>query len=311
MSSVVLITGAATGIGNLTARALAAAGHTVHASMRDVGGRNAERAEALLDLARREGQDLRVVELDVQSDASAQAAVATVLEQSGRLDAVVHNAGHLYVGYVEAFTPEDIQRLLDINTLGIQRVNRAVLPHMRSRRSGTLLYIGSTTSVVVPPFLGPYVASKAAADALAQVTAYEVGQFGIETTIVMPGPFTQGTEHFPNADRAGDAERTRAYAALDAMVARNEEATEGLFPPGADAHPRAVADEVVRLLALPAGTRPFRTVVDFSEAGVEQVNEVLRRAQERFVTRLGFGELLHVGGAPAPGPQPDADRGPS
>ncbi|MEV7075793.1 SDR family oxidoreductase [Streptomyces sp. NPDC093990] len=297
MSSVVLITGAATGIGNLTARALAAAGHTVYASMRDPRGRNAGHAEELLELGRSEGQDLHVVELDVQSDASAEAAVATVLDEAGRLDTVVHNAGHLYVGYVEAFTPEDIQRLLDINAVGIQRVNRAALPHMRARRSGTLLYVGSTTSVVVPPFLGPYVASKFAADALAQVTAYEVGQFGIETTIVMPGPFTQGTDHFPNASRAGDAERTRAYAALDAMVARNEEATEGLFPPGVDAHPRAVAEEIVRVLALPAGTRPFRTVVDFSQAGVEEVNEVLHRAQEQFVTRLGFGELLHVKGA--------------
>ncbi|AWT47244.1 MULTISPECIES: SDR family oxidoreductase [Streptomyces] len=294
MPSVALITGAATGIGNLTARALAAAGHTVYASMRDIHGRNAGRARELLDLGHSEGQDIRVVELDVQSDSSAEAAVATVLDEAGRLDTVVHNAGHLYVGYVEAFTPDDIHRLLDINAVGIQRVNRAALPHMRARRSGTLVYVGSTTSVVVPPFLGPYVASKFAADALAQVTAYEVGQFGIETTIVMPGPFTQGTEHFPNAGHAGDGERTRAYAELDPLVARNEQATEGLFPPGVDAHPRAVAEEIARILALPHGTRPFRTVVDFSQAGVEEVNEVLRRAQEDFVTRLGFGDLLRV-----------------
>lgn len=99
MSSVVLVTGAATGIGNLTARSLAAAGHTVYASMRDLRGRNAAHAEELLDLARRESQDIRVVELDVQSEASAEAAVATVLDEAGRLDTVVHNAGHLYVGY--------------------------------------------------------------------------------------------------------------------------------------------------------------------------------------------------------------------
>ena len=293
MSSVVLITGAATGIGNLTARSLAAAGHTVYASMRDVQGRNAGHANELLELGRREGQDLRVVDLDVQSEASAEAAVATILAETGRLDTVVHNAGHLFVGYVEAFTPEDVERLLDINVIGIQRVNRAALPHMRERGSGTLLYVGSTTSVVVPPFLGPYVASKFAADALAQVTAYEVGQFGIETTIVMPGPFTQGTEHFPNASRAGDAERTAAYATLDPLVARNEAATTALFPPGVDAHPRAVAEEITRILALPVGTRPFRSVVDFSDAGVAEVNEVLWRAQEQYVTRLGFGELLH------------------
>lgn len=299
MSSVVLITGAATGIGNLTARALAAAGHTVYASMRHVRGRNAGQAHDLLELGRREGFDLRAVELDVQSETSAEAAVTTILGEAGQLNTVVHNAGHLYVGYVEAFTPEDVQRLFDINTVGVHRVNRAVLPHMRERGSGTLVYVGSTTSVVAPPFMGPYVASKTAEDALAQVTAYEVSQFGIETTIVMPGPFTQGTEHFPNASHASDEERSRAYAALDPLVARNEEATSALFPPGVDAHPRAVAEEITRILALPAGTRPFRSVVDFSNAGVEEVDEVMRRAQEQFVTRLGFGQLLHVKSAQA------------
>jgi NAD(P)-dependent dehydrogenase (short-subunit alcohol dehydrogenase family) len=294
MASVVLITGAATGIGNLTARALAAAGHTVYASMRDIEGRNAGHVSELLDLGRREGLDLRVVELDVQSEPSAAAAVAMILDETGKLDTVVHNAGHLYVGYVETFTPDDIQRLFDINVIGIQRVNRAVLPHMRERRSGTLLYVGSTTSVIVPPFMGPYVASKFAGDALAQTTAYEVNPFGIETTIVMPGPFTQGTEHFPNATHANDQERSRAYAELDPLVARNEEATSALFPPGVEAHPRAVAEEITRILALPAGTRPFRSVVDFSNAGVEEVNKVMWRAQQQFVTRLGFPELLHV-----------------
>lgn len=290
----ILITGAATGIGNLTAHALGAAGHTVYASMRDVAGRNASHAQELIDAAKQHGQDLRVVELDVTSESSAEAAVRTILGETGQLDVVVHNAGHLFVGYVEAFTAEDVAHLFDINTIGVHRVNRAVLPHMRERRSGTLIYVGSTTSVIVPPFLGPYVASKTGADALAQVTAYEVGQLGIETTIVMPGPFTQGTEHFPNASHATDYARAEAYAELDPMVARNEEATEGLFPAGVDAHPRAVAEEITRVIGLPAGSRPFRTVVDFSEAGVDEVNQVMRKAQEQFVTRLGFGELLQV-----------------
>jgi NAD(P)-dependent dehydrogenase (short-subunit alcohol dehydrogenase family) len=262
--------------------------------MRDIAGRNAVHSTELIELGQREGQDLRVVELDVTSQESADAAVAAILDEAGRLDTVVHNAGHLFVGYVEAFTAEDVAHLFDVNTIGVHRVNRAVLPHMRERRSGTLLYVGSTTSVVVPPFLGPYVASKTGADALAQVTAYEVNPLGIETTIVMPGPFTQGTEHFPNASHAGDAERAAGYAELDPMVARNEEATESLFPADVDAHPRAVAEEITRVLALPVGTRPLRTVVDFSQAGVEDVNTVMRHAQEEFVTRMGFGELLHV-----------------
>ncbi|MGI5146322.1 SDR family NAD(P)-dependent oxidoreductase [Plantactinospora sp. CA-294935] len=150
-----------------------------------------------LGFARRDGLDLRIVELDVQDQESADSALKTILTDAGQLDRVVHNAGHLYVGYVEAFTAEDVARLFDINAIGIQRVNRAALPHMRDRRCGRLVYVGSTTSVVVPPFLGPYVASKFAVDALAQVTAYEVGQLGIETIIVMPRSLHPGHRVLP------------------------------------------------------------------------------------------------------------------
>jgi NAD(P)-dependent dehydrogenase (short-subunit alcohol dehydrogenase family) len=290
--SVVLITGAATGIGNITAKKLAADGHTVYASMRDLSGRNFQHAEEALAHAELEGVDLRVVELDVTSQESADAAVATVLSETDGLDVVVHNAGHLYVGYVEAFTAEDVAHLIDVNAIGAQRVNRAALPHLREQRRGTLLYVGSTILVTTPPFLGPYVASKAAFDALAVVTAYEANAFGIETTIVMPGAITEGTQHFPNASRAADAEVSKAYATLDPMVARNEEATASLFVPGVDASPVGVADEISRILALPFGEKPFRSVVDFTDSGVEEVNAVAQRARENFVDRLGFGELL-------------------
>jgi NAD(P)-dependent dehydrogenase (short-subunit alcohol dehydrogenase family) len=154
--SVVLITGAATGIGNLTADALAEAGHVVYASMREVEGRNAERAERLVSAGRDRGVDLRIVELDVLSQDSAHAAVDTVLAGAGQLDIVVHNAGHLSLGYLEAFTVEEIAQQFDVNAFSVQRVNRAVLPHMRERGEGTLVYVGSTTTVSVPPFLGPY-----------------------------------------------------------------------------------------------------------------------------------------------------------
>ncbi|MFF3257241.1 SDR family oxidoreductase [Actinacidiphila glaucinigra] len=294
MSSVILITGASTGIGNLTARELAARGHTVYASMRNVDTRNVQHAEELIEFGLNTGHNLDVVELDVQSQASAEAAVATIVEREGRLDTVVHNAGHLFLGYVEAFTAEDVQHLFDINVVGIQRVNRAALPHMRSRGSGTLLYVGSTTSAVLPPFIGPYVASKAAGDALAQVTAYEVNEFGIETTIVMPGPFTEGTSHFPNASQASDSERAAAYGVFEPMLNRYEEATNGLFPAGVDANPKAVAEEIARILGLPAGTRPFRSVVDFADGRADEVNDIGHKASEEYLRRMGYEELLKV-----------------
>ncbi len=298
--SVILVTGAATGIGNLTAQALSADGHTVYASMRDPSGRNAAHASELLAIGQRDGVDLRVTELDVQSQESADQAVKTIINQEGQVDAVVHNAGHLYVGYAEAFTAADIARLFDINVLGAQRVNRAVLPHMRARRSGCLVYVGSTTTVSMPPFLGPYVASKAAFDALAQETGYEASQFGIETTIIMPGAFTRGTEHFLNASHASDQAVSAAYATLDPMVARNEKATASLIAPGIDADPAAVATEIARVLALPAGAKPARSVIDFTATGdpaavtVEQVNTVARQHQHGFITRMGFGQLLEL-----------------
>ncbi|GCE07840.1 SDR family oxidoreductase [Dictyobacter aurantiacus] len=290
---VILVTGAATGIGQLTAHSLARAGHTVYASMRNITTRNATRAQAERDYAQSHRVDLHVVELDVTSQESANQAVQTVLEEQGHIDAVLHNAGHLMVGYVEAFTAEEITHLFDTNALGVVRVNRAVLPHLRERGTGLLLYTGSTTSVVVPPFLGPYVASKMAMDGLAQTTAYEVSQFGIETCIVMPGPFTQGTEHFPDATRPADTATMGAYARLDGMVARNEEATSNLFTPGVDANPQAVADEIVRIVGLPTGSRPFRSVVDFSNAHVEEGNALLWKLQADFLDRMGFANLLH------------------
>ncbi|WP_213816628.1 SDR family NAD(P)-dependent oxidoreductase [Glaciihabitans sp. dw_435] len=292
--SVILITGAATGIGYLTAKKLASDGHIVWASMRDPEGRNAKTAAEFADLASATGAELHTVDLDVTSQESANEAVRTIVETSGNLDVVVQNAGHLYVGYVEAFTDEDIAHLLDVNAIGAHRVNRAALPYLRDQRSGTLLYVGSTIIVTTPPFLGPYVASKAAFDALAVVTSYEAAQFGIETSIVMPGAITEGTAHFPNASHASDATVTAAYAHLDPLVARNEEATASLVRPGVHAHPQGVADEISRILALPRGQKPFRSVVDFTEAGVDHVMAFSDLTREAFVNRMGFGDTLEL-----------------
>lgn len=292
--SIVLITGAATGIGRVTAETLVAAGHTVYASMRSVTGPSADAAAEMLASARSQPGELRVVELDVTSQESADAAVSRVVAEAAGIDVVVQNAGHLSVGYVEAFTAEDIAHLFDINAIGAHRVNRAVLPHMRERRAGTLLYVGSTILVTTPPFLGPYVASKAAFDALAVVTSYEASQFGIETSIVMPGAITQGTNHFPGAGRASDHDVTAQYAALDPMVARTTEAHDSLFEPGEHGDPRQVADEIARVLALPVGRRPFRVVVDAAHAGVDHVMAFHDLTRQAFVRRLGFAETLEL-----------------
>ena len=289
--AVILITGAGSGIGKLSAQALARAGHTVYASMRDIAGRNAPRAAAARDWARRHGADLRPLELDVLSQASCDAAVAAVVAEQGRLDVVVQNAGHLVVGPTEAFTAEEVAKVLDTNFLGAQRVLRAALPRLRARESGLLLWISSTTTKGgFPPFLGPYGAAKAAMDSLAVSLSYEVSRFGIETSIMVPGAFTRGTEHFPSAGKPLDAGRTAAYARYDGVLDQVGERLDALTPPEAD--PQAVADELVRIVGLPRGQRPFRTVVDFVGDGAREVLEVAEAVRVDFARRIGIADLL-------------------
>jgi NAD(P)-dependent dehydrogenase (short-subunit alcohol dehydrogenase family) len=291
MKSVILVTGASTGIGHLTARALAAAGHTVYASMRDIAGRNAPRVRELRDWSFAHGHDLRAVELDVLSQASADAAVRTIVAEQGRLDGVVHNAGHLVVGPTEAFTPEEMVKVFDTNLLGTQRVNKAALPVMRGQEAGLLLWVSSTTARGgFPPFLGPYAAAKAAMDSLAITLAYEVARFGIETAIVVPGAFTRGTAHFPNAVKPADAATAAAYARYDGLMDQVGARLSALTPDHAD--PQAVADEIARIVALPAGTRPFRSVIDFIDDGAAAVTEVAERVREQFAHRIGIADLL-------------------
>ncbi len=289
--AIILITGAGSGIGKLSAQALALAGHTVYATMRDIEGRNAARAAEARDWARAHGADLRPLELDVLSQASCDAAVAAVVAEQGRLDVVVQNAGHLVVGPTEAFTAEEVAKVLDTNFLGAQRVLRAALPRLRAQESGLLLWISSTTTKGgFPPFLGPYGAAKAALDSLAVSLSYEVSRFGIETAIMVPGAFTRGTEHFPSAGKPQDAARAAAYARYDGVLDQVGERLDALTAPEAD--PQAVADELVRIVGLPRGQRPFRTVVDFVGDGAREVLEVSEAVRVDFARRIGIADLL-------------------
>lgn len=290
-SSRVLLTGAATGIAALAAVSLTAAGHTVYASMRDPYGRNAERAQHLRDAVADLPGSLSVVELDVLSEESATRAVEQIVTESGGLD-VVHNAAHLFFGATEAFSPDEVIRAFDVNAVGALRVNRAVLPVMRRQEAGLLLWIGSGTTRVIPPFLGPYTAAKAAFDAFAESTAWDVAIYGIETTILMPGVFTQGTAHFAKAAFPAATDRTEAYERLAPFLASSAQDTERLMVNGISADPQIVADEIVRVVNLPAGTRPRRTVADGSDYGAEIINGAAEELRLRLAHRMGIEGLL-------------------
>jgi NAD(P)-dependent dehydrogenase (short-subunit alcohol dehydrogenase family) len=293
MSKVIVISGAGSGFGALSARALSDAGNTVYAGIREITGRNAVRVAEAERYAGEHGVDLRTVELDVSSQDSVDAGIAEIIEEAGRLDVIIHNAGHLVHGPTEAFTPDEMTHVYDTNVLSTQRVNRAALPHLREQGHGLLLWVGSTsTRGGTPPYLAPYFAAKAAMDALAVSYAAELARFGIETSIVVPGSFTSGTNHFANAGQPGDektaAEYDARYPGLLESVAQRlaEQAREG-----ADAS--MVSDEIARIVALPDGTRPFRSHVDPVGDGSEEVSAVADHVREEFLARIGLEDLLH------------------
>jgi len=293
MKSIILVTGASTGIGRLSAQALAEAGHVVYATMRDVAGRNRARADEVRALAAQKDIALYPLELDVLSQESADAAANTIISEQGRIDVVMHNAGHLVVGPSEAFTPDEMVKVFDTNVFGAQRVNRAALPHMRHLESGLVLWISSTTTKGgFPPFMGPYGAAKAAMDSLAVSMSYELARFGIETSIVVPGAFTKGTAHFPSAGKPADQARAYAYARYDSIMDQIAERLGALTPEHAD--PQAVADEVVRIVGLGKGLRPMRSVIDFVGDGAAEVLEVSERVRIEFAHRIGISDLLQA-----------------
>ena len=293
MKQIIVVTGASSGFGALAARALAHAGHTVYATMRETTGRNAPQVAEVERYAAEHGVDLRTVELDVASDASVEAGIAKVVADNGRLDVIVHNAGHMSFGPAEAFTPEQFAELFDINVLSTQRVNRAALPQLRRQGRGLVVWVSSSSARGgTPPYLAPYFAAKAAMDSLAVSYAGELTRWGIETSIVVPGAFTQGTSHFTHAGKPADAARAAEYD-NGPYAGLPEQSLKGLASlEPADADAGEVAKAIVQVVGLPFGKRPFRVHIDPSEDGCEIVNGVADRVRAEMFRRIGLEDLL-------------------
>jgi NAD(P)-dependent dehydrogenase (short-subunit alcohol dehydrogenase family) len=277
----------------MTAQSLAQAGHTVYASMRETEGRNAPQVAAIAAWTAEQKADLRTVELDVQSETSAHAGVAAVIADTGRLDVIVHNAGHMVFGPAEAFTPDQYIQQYDVNVLGAQRVNRAALSHLRGQGRGLLVWVGSSsTRGRTPPFLAPYFAAKAAMDALADSYSTELALWGIETTIMVPGAFTKGTNHFAHSGVPADTARAAEYE-TGPYAGIADKALKGLASlEPADADPAEVARAIVRVVHMPFGKRPFRVHVDPSQDGAEVVNTVADRMRLEMYRNIGLEALL-------------------
>ncbi|PMS14362.1 short-chain dehydrogenase/reductase [Trinickia dabaoshanensis] len=171
--TVVLVTGASSGIGDATARTLAGAGYRVFGGVR--------RPEAAAT-----APGVEYVRMDVQDDASVAAAVSKVIEKAGRIDIVINNAGVSLVGPVEATSDAEAHALFDVNVFGVLRVTRAVLPSMRNNRRGLVVNISSVLGFLPAPFMGLYASSKHALEGLSESLDHEVRAFGVRVVLVEP-----------------------------------------------------------------------------------------------------------------------------
>ncbi len=290
---IVLITGVGSGFGRTTAIELARAGHIVYASMRrdDLEGHSKERWASLRSVASEERLDLRPLELDLQEDASCRAAVDRIVADEGRVDVAMNNAAMMMYGLTEAFRPEQVLQILDLNAVFWLRVNRAVLPVMRRAGKGLLVYTGSGINRIPDPFTGLYAASKAAGDVLAEVMALEAARYGIETVIVQPGAYTSGTDHFKHAVGPLDHEVARQYRKMEGLSDQLTHRLDGANLSGRRHDIGKVAEAIRDIIAMAPGTRPKRIDIDPRGRDVGKINDLTAQLQRDFFGRMGMADL--------------------
>jgi NAD(P)-dependent dehydrogenase (short-subunit alcohol dehydrogenase family) len=176
VSKIVLITGASSGIGRAAALELLRAGHTVYGSARRVGSMDAVGASGG-----------HVLPMDVTNDADLERVVRTILDQQGRIDVLVNNAGFGLYGAAEDVPLEQARYQLEVNLFGPARLTQLVLPHMRKQRSGTIVNVSSMGGEIAFPLGAWYHASKHALEAYSDALRQEVRRFGIEVVLIQPG----------------------------------------------------------------------------------------------------------------------------
>ena len=219
---VVLVTGASSGIGEDTARRLQALGYIVYGA-----ARRTDRLQALA------ADGIRPLAMDVTDDASMSAGVNRILEETGRIDVLVNNAGYGSYGAIEDVPIDEARRQFEVNVFGLARLTQLVTPHMRTRGSGTIINISSIGGRLTTPLGGWYHATKYAVEALSDALRIELAPFGIDVVVVEPGGIRTEWASIA-ADHLAATAEGRAYAAQIRAVAgamRSESNARRYSPP--------------------------------------------------------------------------------
>ena len=292
--SVIVITGCSTGFGFQAAQRFAERGDHVFATMRNPEGKNKPNADKLTSFAEAGGYKIDIVDLDVTSDESVNAAGKAVIAAAGAPDVVINNAGQMFVGLAEAFSADEFTRQLDINVVGVHRVNRAFLPAMRDKGAGLIINVTSVAGRMAFPFFAVYHASKWGLEGYSQGMQRELASSGIDVVVVEPGPFS--TELFPQSPTPSDPEeRGKSYPEVVHQtwegMGKNFEAM--FQDPEVNTDPSLVVDRFVELVEMEPGTRPFRGTVGL-DFGVQANNERDAEFDVGFMAAMGMTDFVKL-----------------
>jgi len=233
----VLITGSSSGIGRATARAFNDEGWTVYATARDTD-----------DIAELADAGCKTQSLDVTDGGDVDAAIDRVIEEDGRLDCLVNNAGYAQFGPLEDVPTGTVHAQFDVNLYGPHRLTRAALPHMREQGEGTIINLSSIAGRVSTPGMGVYTSSKFAIEAMTDALRGEVDEYGIDAVLIEPGPVDTNFDERADEELDDGTERSGAYDSIYAFF--EQEQTVG----GASAlaiPPAAVADTILEAACSP------------------------------------------------------------
>jgi NAD(P)-dependent dehydrogenase (short-subunit alcohol dehydrogenase family) len=211
------------------------------------------------------------------------------MQLTGHTDVVINNAGFGALGVTEAFSIEEFREVYDTNVFGVLRVNRAVLPSMRARRSGLLIHVSSVAGRTTLPYMAPYCSSKHALESISDAYRMELSPFGIDCVVVEPGVFA--TPIFGKIYGLTEEDRTAGYGSSD-YSASIKQAFQRML-----SHPEAptvsmVAEAFQRLIETPLGQRPFRTFVGGGPNFLEAYNDAADQIRAGVAELFGVTQLL-------------------
>ncbi len=265
----------------LTAARLAAGGHTVFASMRDL-----DKKEAFLAEVKKRGGTVQLLQLDVTKPDSIQLAVDKIIRECGTIDVLINNAGYGIGGFFEDLTDEEIRRQFEVNFFGVQNVTRAVIPIMRERRQGKIINISSIAGIHASPAFSAYNASKWALEAFSESLHYEMKFFGIDVLLIEPGTYPTKI-FYDNARYAKNFNNPESpYYSVSQLLARKVRN----YVDNCRKDPETIARLLEKLIN--AGNPAFRNFPDVEARTLYYLRKIVPfRIYSWLVSRTLFGDL--------------------